>query len=240
MESTDAAPLASSLVLVAFDLETTGVDPFTDVPVSFGFVKRTPDSGVKIRQGYVNPGVPIPESATAIHGITDEMVAPAPDLVAGTEYVANLLATTWRDGGAIVGMNVSYDLTMVESLCSRLGLPTLTERGLGPVLDVLVVDRHVDQWRRGGRKLTDLCAHYGVTLGDAHDATADATASLEVLEVMLTRHARLATIPRDSINETLGEWYRTWLTDFSEYLEKKGEPPVEASRYGWPLHTPAA
>ena len=72
---------------VAVDLETTGLDPRTDAIVALAaipFVGGQPQPGLVT---LVQPGRPIPPPSTAIHGITDEMVAAAPavprsDLVA--------------------------------------------------------------------------------------------------------------------------------------------------------------
>jgi len=225
---------------IGFDLETTGVSPFLDVPVSYGFVERvTGESGVvsKREGGYIDPGVPIPSGASAIHGITDDMVADATPLGEAVETVVERLRTIWSGGDVVVGMNVSYDLTMVDSLCQRLGWATLEQRGgVGPVLDVLILDRRFDKWRKGSRKLTDLCALYGVTLGSAHAAVEDAEASLQVLEAQLQQYPAIGDISLASMNETLRAWYQEWLANFSQYLEKKGEAPINAGRYEWPIH----
>ena len=225
---------------VGFDLETTGVSSFRDVPVSYGFVQRErgDDAVTTTREGgYVNPGRPIPPGATAVHGITDDAVRDAPALDVMAELLASRLASVWSSGGVIVGMNVSYDLTMVDALCRRVGATPLDERGpVGPVVDILILDRHYDRWRKGARRLTDLCAHYGVALGDAHSALADAEASLDVFDAMTERYPEILELPVGAINDTLRSWYVEWLTSFSSYLERKGEPPVAAGRYAWPLH----
>ena len=49
------------------------------------------------------------------------------------------------------------------------------------MLDAVVLDRHVDRYRKGSRTLAALCAQYGVTIENAHDASADAMASVGVL-----------------------------------------------------------
>jgi DNA polymerase III subunit epsilon len=223
---------------IGFDLETTGINPFQDVPVSYGFVERADGArGSLMDHAYVNPGAPIPAGATAIHGITDEMVNDASPLEEVVEALADRLAKHWVNGDAIVGMNVSYDLTMVDSLCRRLGLATLSDRSdVGAVVDVLVLDRHFDKWRKGGRKLTDLCRHYGVTLGNAHSAAHDAEASLVVLDAIRSRHPQFDRIPFTDLSVTIRVWYQEWLSSFSAYLEKKGETPIAVGRYEWPLH----
>lgn len=225
---------------IGFDLETTGVSSFRDVPVSYGFVEHVRDaSGVTIRSegGYVNPGVAIPAGASAIHGITNDMVSDAPALKDAVEMITERLGSIWSTGGVVVGMNVSYDLTMIDSLCQRLGTASLEQRGgVGPVLDILILDRHFDKWRKGARKLADLCLHYGVTLADAHAAVEDAEASLSVFETMQVQYPAIEEIPVSAINETLRAWYQEWLASFSTYLEKRGEGPVSVGRYEWPIH----
>jgi DNA polymerase-3 subunit epsilon len=225
---------------VGFDLETTGISSFTDSPVSYGFVTHHHDMwGLKVTRdgGLVNPGVPIPEGASDIHGITDAMVADAPLLDGVVDDIASTISTLWRDGAVVVGMNVSYDLTMVDSLCRRLGLPTLKKRGpIGPVMDILILDRHFDKWRKGKRRLIDLCGQYGVILDSAHSASADAEASLEIFEVMLGKYPEIEMIPLAKVNTVMRTWYRQWLAGFSGYLVRKGELPVEAGRFAWPIH----
>lgn len=227
-------------VYVGFDLETTGVSSFHDAPVSYSFVEHVRSANateIRSESGYVNPGVAIPAGAFAIHGISDEMVSDAPALKDAVEGIAQRLNTIWSSGGVIVGMNVSYDLTMIDSLCRRLATATLGQRGaIGPVLDILILDRHFDKWRKGARKLTDLCSHYGVTLSSAHTAADDAEASLNVLEAMQELYPAIGELPITAINDTSRAWYQEWLTSFSSYLEKKGEGPVNVGRYEWPIH----
>jgi DNA polymerase-3 subunit epsilon len=225
---------------VGFDLETTGVSSFRDVPVSYGFVEHVREStgsSTRVEGGYVNPGVAIPAGASAIHGITNDMVVDSTPLGEAVEVVAERLSSIWKSGGVVVGMNVGYDLTMVDSLCRRLDVATLEERSeIGPVMDILVLDRHFDKWRKGSRKLNDLCLHYGVTLKSAHSAAEDAEASLVVFEAMLASFPEIEKIPVGEINATLRSWYQEWLSSFSLYLEKKGDAPIEAGRYEWPIH----
>ncbi len=58
---------------VVLDTETTGLDAAFPVEVSVLAV-----DGTVLPDTLVDPGMPIPAAATAIHGITDEMVAGAP------------------------------------------------------------------------------------------------------------------------------------------------------------------
>ncbi len=64
--------------LAVIDLETTGIDPKVDRIIEISVLKLTPDGGADHRTRRVNPGVPIPPEASAIHGITDDDVAEMP------------------------------------------------------------------------------------------------------------------------------------------------------------------
>ncbi|MGA2124127.1 MAG: exonuclease domain-containing protein [Acidimicrobiales bacterium] len=226
---------------VGFDLETTGISSFRDSPVSYGFAeRRTTDTQTDLRleSGYIHPGRLIPPGATAIHGITDAMVANATPIAEAVESLAHTVVDVWGDGGIIVGMNVSYDLTMVDSLCQRLGLVSLRDRGsIGPILDVLILDRHFDKWRKGSRKLVDLCQHYGVDLACAHSAADDALASLLVLDVMRERFRDIDAMETTDLTVVQRAWYREWLQSFSTFREKQGGAPVAPGEFEWPIQT---
>ena len=61
-----------------FDLETTGVNVATDRIVEIAILKVFPNGNKESHTWRVNPEMPIPEASSAIHGITDEMVANEP------------------------------------------------------------------------------------------------------------------------------------------------------------------
>lgn len=210
--------------LVAFDLETTGIDPFTALPVSYAIVCEGLD-WVEL----VKPGIPIPPEATAIHGITDEMASHGNDLLGATQLMAATLMGLWKMDYVLVGMNISYDLTILSCLCERFKEPF----SVGPVLDVLVLDRHYDKWRKGSRTLSALCKHYGVELLDAHSAKADAQACLDILKQMRMMYPFYIPLKN---NEVLAQWYREWLTGFSNHLVSQGKEPIPRGRYEWPVH----
>ncbi len=59
---------------VAFDLETTGTKPQEDMIVEVGAVLFDGDQAIKGYGVLVDPGIPIPSDASAVNGITDDMV----------------------------------------------------------------------------------------------------------------------------------------------------------------------
>jgi len=80
--------------LVFFDLETTGVNTATDRIVQISMIKVFPDGKEDKYNYFVNPGIPIPAEATAIHGITDEMVRDKP-------LFSEIAPEIEKDGGGI-------------------------------------------------------------------------------------------------------------------------------------------
>lgn len=173
-----------------FDTESTGVDLENDRIVSATVVVMRPAAAggkheVEVRSHVIAVDIDIPQGATDIHGITTEYARehgkPAADVL---DLVAADLAMALRAGVPAVGMNLSFDWTLLDRECRRWGVPTVEDRldgqPIAPVVDVYVIDRALDRYRPGSRKLTDLCEHYGVRIDGAHDATFDALAAARV------------------------------------------------------------
>src|SRR5579863_4605713 len=169
--------------MLAFDLETTGVDRFDDVPVSFALLLIRDGRVIDGRVRLVDPGREIPPGATAIHGITTERArSEGMPLGPAAEWMARVLVRASRRGMPVAGMCLGYDLTLLDACLERefgTGLIDLGRRG--PVLDASVIDRRVDRYRRGRRTLVALCEHYAVSAASAHEASADAQAAVDVL-----------------------------------------------------------
>jgi DNA polymerase III subunit epsilon len=223
--------------LVAFDLETTGVDRFNDVPVSFALVRTVAGAVITHRSSLVDPGRPIPVAATAVHGITSERArAEGMGLPSAVRFVAASLLAASRRGVPVVGMNLNFDLTMLDC-CYRRD----TGRGLamdgfrGPVLDALVLDRHFDRFRPGTRRLVDLCSHYGVAFERAHDAVADACAALDVLEAMCDRFEGLRSAALDALHLSQIRWHRSWAVGYSRWRTRNGLPSLGHADCDWPI-----
>ncbi|MFG1659032.1 exonuclease domain-containing protein [Micromonospora chersina] len=170
--------------LCPFDIESTGVDVENDRVVTATVARIQPGRDTQIRSHLIAVDVDIPEGATAVHGITTEHARangkPAREVL---DAVAADLADALAAGTPVVGCNLAYDFTILDRELRRHGLPTLEDRLCGwitPVIDVFVIDKAVDRYRPGGRKLVDLCSHYGVRIDGAHDAEFDALAAARV------------------------------------------------------------
>jgi DNA polymerase-3 subunit epsilon len=230
--------------LAAFDTESTGVDVHTDRIVSAHVGLVGGGKATVSHSWLVNPGIPIPEAATKVHGITDERAAhgrPAPeaiDLIAGEVCLALV-----RDI-PVVGWNAAFDLSLLDAECARYGLPTLQDR-LGrppsPVICGLVLDKHVDPYRKGSRKLVDVAVHYGVELlaADAHGAAADAMAAVRTVWHIANRHPDVAAMTLADLHTAQQQWAEEQAASLETYLRRS--LPTAVVERGWPLrHIPAA
>ncbi|MBP0448501.1 3'-5' exonuclease [Kitasatospora sp. RG8] len=225
--------------LASFDTETTGVDVESDRIVSAALVVQpAPGAPARTTAWLADPGVPIPDGARAVHGITDERVRafgrPARTVVA---EIARALAGQARAGLPVVVMNAPYDLTLLDRELRRHWSMSLAD-GLGPtgllVLDPRVLDKHVDRYRKGRRTLTDLCAHYGVELAGAHDAAADATAALELVRAIGARYpAALGGLSAAELHLRQAVWHAAQARGLQNWFDRSGTP--ERVDLSWPL-----
>ena len=230
--------------LLAFDLETTGVDVFADRIVQAALVDLKPGSRPATTTWLVNPGVEIPDAAAEVHGITTARAQ-----AEGTDPAAMLFELTGRlalwmgRGFPIVGMNLAYDLTLLEAENVRHGVDTLTSRlakGIGPVLDVLVLDKYADPYRKGGRRLEQLCEVYGVRHTGAHDAAGDALASARLFPKVMTAHARkFPSHSLGSLHQAQVTWRRDQQGSLRAYFDKKGTEH-DGVCGEWPVHVHCA
>lgn len=227
--------------LASFDTETTGVDVETDRIVSAALViQDSPGTPVRTRQWVVDPGVPIPEPATAVHGLTDAWVRAhgrQPGEV--VEELARALAECAAAGLPLVVMNAPYDLTLLDrELRRHRGLPLSHYTAAAPllVLDPWVLDKHLDRYRKGRRTLTDLCAQYGVRLDAAHDAAADATAAMRLVREIGHRHGgRLSALTLAEVHLRQAVWHAAQARGLEQWFARSGNPsPVETA---WPLRS---
>ncbi|MER6272221.1 MULTISPECIES: 3'-5' exonuclease [unclassified Streptomyces] len=225
--------------LAAFDTETTGVDVETDRIVSAAVVVQdAPGTRPRVTRWLVNPGVPVPEAATAVHGLTEEHLQrngrwPAPVM----HEIAEELAEHAAMHRPLVVMNAPFDLTLLDRELRRHRASALDrwfEASPLLVLDPRVLDKHLDRYRKGRRTLTDLCAHYEVSLEGAHDAGADALASLELVRALGRRFAaRLERLTPAELHTLQTTWHAAQARGLQAWFTRSGTP--ETVSQDWPL-----
>lgn len=161
-----------------FDLETTGTNVAKDRIVEIAILKVYPNGNKESHTWRVNPEMPIPPETSAIHGITDEMVADEPTF---KELAAKVYALI-KDS----------DLGGFNS--NRFDIPLLAEELLRAEVDfdmkkALSVDVQTIFHKMEKRTLEAAYRFYcGKELINAHSAAADAEATYEVLKSQLDKY----------------------------------------------------
>ncbi|WP_248278861.1 5'-3' exonuclease H3TH domain-containing protein [Brevibacterium sp. 'Marine'] len=236
-ESAESAPRSAGTAswvqsrLVGFDLETTGVEPATARIVTAAFV----DTPAQVRTWLADPGIEIPESARAVHGITTEFArangAPAVQVV--SELCAEFAALR-EEGAVVVGHNVVYDLSVMAAEVAR-HRPDIDFASIIPtIVDTFVVDKQIDPYRRGKRTLIETAKTYRIELLDAHDAAADALAALDISRALAEKSTEISALSNDEIMAAQADWKRSQAAGLQAWLRKKGnaEAVVDGS---WPM-----
>lgn len=238
MTSADAAPDWLTRVGV-FDLETTGVDVVHDrIVTAHVGVLDAKGRVIASRSWIADPGVPIPEGAAAIHGITTARAQnegrPAAEVVS---EITDALRALFAQGLPVVAYNASYDFSLLHHEALRHDIRPLENPS--PVIDPLVIDKRVDRYRRGKRTLTAVAEHYAVPLTDAHEASADAIAAGRVALALAERFA-LAPSAGELHVQQIG-WARSQAESLTEYFIQIGRLDATETLDGsWPVRADAS
>ncbi|ANE03802.1 3'-5' exonuclease [Corynebacterium crudilactis] len=224
-----AVPSFDPAKMLSFDLETTGVNPLDTRIVTSAMVTIT-SKGAEPLELLADPGIEIPEGATAVHGITTEYARAngQPHAEVLNETIARLRAG-WEAGLAVIVFNASYDLTVLRSHD-----PSFTIDGL--VYDPFVIDKIKDRYRKGKRTLTDMCAHYEVQLGNAHEATSDALAAARIAWKQARMWPELTSMTGEELMEFQAVKYYEQQKNFQKYLIGQGKDGSDVNT-SWPVQT---
>jgi len=162
--------------VLGFDLETTGFDHRKDRIVQYALVGSDIDGSHINLQSLVNPKVKIPPETTRVHGITNDDVREIGEFSQHANEIGSMV-----EDSIIVGHNVlQFDWRFLEVECVRAGIEAPVPRG---IIDTLVLARRL---RVPGRHtLGHLCARFGIEMSRAHQADADAGATLLLLWRMM-------------------------------------------------------
>ncbi len=211
---------------VVLDTETTGLDLAADkiielAMVKFEYSRATGEVGrvLGVYDGLEDPGVPIPPESTALHGITDEMVA-------GKRLDESAIEALLDGVGVVIAHNAGFDRPFVERR-----LPGSASLAWGCSL------REVpwDSVGIGSAKLEYLAYRYGFFF-DAHRAEIDCRALLEVLRRPLPEQSHAASNGRAGSGKA-GEPRSAGVTALKVLLTSAREPSLRIWATGSPFET---
>lgn len=170
-------PLAR-LPLLALDVETTGLDPRGDHILAMGFVPV--DGGVVRLEGcehlVVRAPVEVGRSAT-IHGLTDDVVAGGVALEVAVRRVLDALA-----GRVLLSHHAGIETGFLGAACQRIwgaGMPCAVVDTMR-LAERLFPRRIDEEIPSGALRLWAARSRYGLPVGKAHHALADAIACAEL------------------------------------------------------------
>ncbi|MFD3802600.1 exonuclease domain-containing protein [Streptomyces sp. NPDC058619] len=224
---------------VGWDTETTGTNPQEDRIVTAAIVVRgggRPDMDFTYT---INPGIPIPEAASGIHGVTDAMVqAEGRDPKVALDEIASHLTAALKWRMPVVAFNQSFDWSILHYELVRNGLATVEDRlGEQPecLLDPHVLDRQFDRYvkGKGQRQLQPTAERYGVKLTDWHEAKADALAALLIAEKQFERFPILGDYAPGSLFTQQQRWRADQQAELQAHFRKTD--PTAVVRGEWPL-----
>jgi DNA polymerase-3 subunit epsilon len=226
-------PPAWSHLLGVFDLETTGIDVATSRIVSahVGVIDAMGNS-VEVHEWLADPGVEIPEGASAVHGISTERARaegrPAVEVVS---EILDALRGILQRGIPVTIFNAPYDLSLLAHEAARYDLQPLGSPL--PIIDPLVIDKALDRYRKGKRTLEAAAIVYGVSLEDAHDAGADAVAAGRVAQAIARRYPIELGEDVLALHEQQVAWCADQAESFQDYMRRERDQHFSADG-SWP------
>lgn len=158
---------------VALDTETTGLDPKSARIVQIAALSLA-DPAARY-ETLVAPGVPVPASSSAIHGLTDADLAAAPPFAEVAGPLDAFVA-----GRVLVGHNIGFDLAVLRAENARNGRdwsppPHLCTRLLARLVAPSLASHDLDA----------LAAWLGVAISARHTAGGDAVAAADIFRALV-------------------------------------------------------
>lgn len=157
------------LPIVVIDTETTGLPDSGGRVCEIAAVRFEHGVPVSRFASLISPGCAMPESATAVHGITDSDLVGKPSL---PEVAHELLRVC--DGAVTAAYNSPFDRVMLHAEIRGTDCHAFDPEQSW--IDVLPLVRHYEPYvsGKGRHKLTAACERRGIRVEGAHRALADA------------------------------------------------------------------
>ncbi len=188
---------------VYYDTETTGIKSEKDRIIEIAAYDPKRDQSF---EELINPGIPIPADATAIHGISNEMVeSKASFQVVGQKFIE----FCGEDAVLVAHNNDSFDVHFLKAECARHGL-------------IMPQWKWLDTLKWARRYRPDLPRHslqflreiYGFAANNAHRALDDVMMLYNVFSAMID------DLPTDKVYDLLHKAKKNPNMPFGKYQGK--------------------
>jgi DNA polymerase-3 subunit epsilon len=166
------------VTFVVVDVETTGGSPSADLITEVGALKIQGGEVLGTFETLVNPGVAMPPEISALTGITETMLTPAPTI----EQVLPCFLEFLRDA-VLVGHNLRFDCAFLDAALERGSYPAMPNHRI----DTLKMARRLVKDEVPNLRLATLAAHLHATVDPVHRAFPDAAATTDVFHALLER-----------------------------------------------------
>jgi DNA polymerase-3 subunit epsilon len=208
---------------IAFDTETTGIDIASDRIVSAAAVVYRDGVEVSSQEWLIKVDIEIPDAASAVHGITNEMSqSQGQEQVAALTSIREFLVTS---NLPVVCFNSAFDRGILDANLQRVGLDPLSG-----VTDICpyVIDKQMDKYVKGKaqRRLQPTVARYGLEISedDWHGALADSRITGLLLLAQAQRYPNLFNGDLGEFSQTVGVWREEQDASFKAWLA--AQPPL--------------
>ena len=206
--------------LAVVDLETTGTTPASDRIIEVSIIRLSLDGSEETLSRRVNPQIPIPPEATAIHGITDAGVASEPPFSELAPQIDKFLK-----GCDLAGYNIiRFDVPMLEAKFARAGVD-FSRKGRA-LVDAMTIF-HMKEPR-------DLAAaarlYLDRAMPETHSSETDARTTLDVLTAQV---ARYPDIPDDidKLHELCNPVDPAWIDPDGKFAWVNGMATITFGRH---------
>lgn len=164
---------------IAFDVETTGLNPNFDKIVEIGAVVFENGVPIKTFDSLVNPNVSIPSSATSVNHITNEMIEAAPSEEAVYSDLVAFLENALDAQTLLCAHNAKFDMGFLSETLMRLGY-----NGKIKYIDTLKLSKRMVYGVENYKQQT-LANYFGIVNYQEHRAASDARVCGEILLKLL-------------------------------------------------------
>lgn len=173
----EAEAASFDLPFIVLDTETTGFSYYDNNVIEIAAMKIQDSRIVDQFHTLINPGKKIPSDASAVHGITDEMVSESPMF---SEVMGSFL--DFLGNGVFVAHNVMFDWNFMNAEIQRHGGAKLPNQKMCTIELTKTIVPGLPTY-----KLKYLVEHFGTKAQNEHRALADVSATVEIMLSLLPK-----------------------------------------------------